>query len=438
MAYIGSSAAPLPVAFAGVQSEPFNGGSATYTLSRSVAKTSDIEVVVNNVQQSPFDGSYSVSGKTLTFSETVSAGTGNIYVTYLDMPIGSLVPVDSSVSTAKLAPGAVTAPKMDSANLDGTGATQLPSGTTAQRPATPTNGMVRNNTTTNKVEVYQNNEWINYSMTYVIDYLIVGGGGAGGGTYAGGGGGGGYVAANGVNINSGSVFTVTVGAGGTSSQGNVHGGSGSNSSFIASTAIGGGGGGQWNGNNGPQAGYSGGSGGGGGGADSTTAAGAGGSATAGQGYAGGNGSNFTTGGTGGGGGGGGASAAGANASNPYGGAGGAGLNWQSLGVLYAGGGGGGGGGSPYTGNSGAGGAGGGGNGGSSSNNANSGAANTGGGGGGAGGIGNGFTGSGAPGNGGSGIVIIRYAGAQKGTGGTVTSAGGYTYHTFTSSGIFTA
>jgi hypothetical protein len=39
-------------------------------------------------------------------------------------------------------------------------------------------------------------------------------------------------------------------------------------------------------------------------------------------------------------------------------------------------------------------------------------------------------------NGGSGIVIIRYAGAQKGTGGTVTSAGGYTYHTFTSSGTF--
>jgi hypothetical protein len=42
------------------------------------------------------------------------------------------------------------------------------------------------------------------------------------------------------------------------------------------------------------------------------------------------------------------------------------------------------------------------------------------------------------GAGGSGAVIIRYAGAQRGTGGTVTSAGGYTYHTFTSSGTFTA
>ena len=40
--------------------------------------------------------------------------------------------------------------------------------------------------------------------------------------------------------------------------------------------------------------------------------------------------------------------------------------------------------------------------------------------------------------GGSGIVIIRYAGAQRGTGGTVTSSGGYTLHTFTSSGTYTA
>jgi hypothetical protein len=42
------------------------------------------------------------------------------------------------------------------------------------------------------------------------------------------------------------------------------------------------------------------------------------------------------------------------------------------------------------------------------------------------------------GNGSSGVVIIRYLGAQKGTGGTVTSAGGYTIHTFTSSGTYTA
>ena len=48
-------------------------------------------------------------------------------------------------------------------------------------------------------------------------------------------------------------------------------------------------------------------------------------------------------------------------------------------------------------------------------------------------------GSYAGGNGGSGLVIISYASAtQRGTGGTVTSSGGYFIHTFTSSGTFVA
>jgi uncharacterized protein YjdB len=51
----------------------------------------------------------------------------------------------------------------------------------------------------------------------------------------------------------------------------------------------------------------------------------------------------------------------------------------------------------------------------------------------------GGTGTGNPSGGGNaGIVIVRYPGAQVGTGGTVTSSGGYTLHTFTSSGTFTA
>jgi PKD repeat protein len=35
-------------------------------------------------------------------------------------------------------------------------------------------------------------------------------------------------------------------------------------------------------------------------------------------------------------------------------------------------------------------------------------------------------------------VIISYPGSQRGTGGTVTSSGGNTIHTFTSSGTYTA
>jgi hypothetical protein len=33
---------------------------------------------------------------------------------------------------------------------------------------------------------------------------------------------------------------------------------------------------------------------------------------------------------------------------------------------------------------------------------------------------------------------VRYLGSQKGSGGTVYSSGGYTYHRFTASGTFTA
>jgi hypothetical protein len=33
---------------------------------------------------------------------------------------------------------------------------------------------------------------------------------------------------------------------------------------------------------------------------------------------------------------------------------------------------------------------------------------------------------------------LRYLGTQRGTGGTVTSAGGYTIHTFTTSGTYNA
>lgn len=112
--YLGSSAAPLPVAFAAAQAESFSGtgAQAAFTLSRSVLRNIDIEVIVNNVQQSPYDGSYSVNGTTLTFSENPSAGANNIYVIYRDQPVGSINPIDGSVTTTKLAANAVTPAKM--------------------------------------------------------------------------------------------------------------------------------------------------------------------------------------------------------------------------------------------------------------------------------------------------------------------------------------
>ena len=45
----------------------------------------------------------------------------------------------------------------------GTGAFQLPSGTTAQRPASPQAGYMRWNTTTTEAEFYNGTEWKNLS-----------------------------------------------------------------------------------------------------------------------------------------------------------------------------------------------------------------------------------------------------------------------------------
>ena len=274
------------------------------------------------------------------------------------------------------------------------------------------------------------------SNGYTIEYLIVAGGGPGGyNTYGfssgGGGGGGGYIASSSL-VSTGTALAAVVGAGMNAGSG-VR---GNDSSFNASTAIGGG-----SGVNGTATGGS--AVGGFGQAYSNLPSYGPGGYTAGQGNAGGSMTQGYNGITSAGAGGGGGGAAGANSQNQYavGGNGGNGYTWSN-GVVYAGGGGGGTysnyyagfGGSPGAG--GTGGAGGGGRqgyddyGDSYYTLAGNGAANLGGGGG--GGPPN------APGSSGSGVVIIRYAGSQRGTGGTVTSAGGYTYHTFTTSGTYTA
>ncbi len=255
------------------------------------------------------------------------------------------------------------------------------------------------------------------AVVVTANYLVVAGGG--GGSF-GGAGAGGYLTGT-ASLNPTLSYSVTVGAGGAGQDSfGTTGTNGSNSVFNAITSTGGGGGGKATGT---LTGNSGGSGGGGGNN------GSGGAGTSGQGNAGGNG--YTDNASYGlGGGGGGASAVGqsVNSGSSTGGNGGAGSASSISGssVTYAGGGGGGG----HTAGSragGTGGAGGGGNG-TMTGNASNGTSSLGGGGGGAGSaIGNG-------GNGGSGVVIISYVGAQQFGGGVVTSSGGNTIHTFTTSG----
>ena len=325
-----------------------------------------------------------------------------------------------------------------------TDAIKIPVGTTAQRPASPANGMVRYNTTESEYEIYKSNAWFildSTGYTYSADFLVIAGGGGGSGTsLAGGGGAGGYrtsagTSGGGASAESsltfigGTTYTITVGAGG---SGGATGSNGGDSSISGSglttiTSIGGGAG-----SNNGTAGASGGSG-GGSGRDAVNTGGAG---TAGQGFAGGNGGG--SGNSSAASGGGGAGAVGASVSSPWlGGDGGVGVASTITGTsVYRAGGGGG---AAYAGlgrNGGTGGNGGGGNGsGNSGTDATAGTANTGGGGGG------GF-GSSSGGAGGSGVVILRilstkYSGITTGSP-TVTTDGDYKVITFNSSGSYTA
>jgi hypothetical protein len=323
--------------------------------------------------------------------------------------------------------------------LDETGqAAFMPVGTTAQRPASPVAGMYRLNTTTTEPEWYDSvaEEWVAFGTTpirnYSVEYIVVAGGGGGGITSGGGAGGyrssvsgessgGGASAESAITLTFGTSYTVTVGAGGAARA------AGSNSVFGTITSTGGG--------LGPERDQSGGSGGsGGGGALSISSATSGGAGTSGQGFNGGGGvGNVSS--IGGGGAGGGAGSAGGNGGGSTGGNGGNGVSSSITGasVARAGGGAGGtfGGGIVGTATAGGGAAGAAGG----ANVGGAGTANTGGGGGGGSYVSATSTDGGS---GGSGIVIIRYLGAQRGTGGTVTSSGGFTIHTFTSSGTFTA
>ena len=468
-----------------------NGVTVTFTLSRPLASVAQIICAIDNVIQNP-SSAFNVSGNSITFTSAPLSGTNNIWVEYTSLittyqgisqdpsVIGDITATGGYLSTGDFGnsfidgtlidyvtgAGRFTVGELDDlvfyhggtgarsemmrlsyANnsyiignlaVNGTGSLTIPVGTTAQRPGSPTNGMIRYNSTLGVNEIYQNSQWIAFATPGAtsVSYLIVAGGGGGGGSGptssrygAGGGGAGGYLTGT-QGVTPGTTYTVTVGAGGGGGTGGAaqqQGINGSNSSFtpVVTAAVGGGGGGYDTGPFGT-AGSSGGSGGGG----APGSSGAGGSGTAGQGNAGG------TSGTNYGGGGGGASAAGSPGSTTAAGGNGSASSITGSSVTYAGGGGGGVFSSGQT--PGVGGTGGGGGGGSPGNGGTSGTTNTGGGGGGASGGGASAT---TGGTGGSGIVVISYSQTFKAATATGTysysTSGGNNIYVFTGSGTIT-
>jgi hypothetical protein len=305
---------------------------------------------------------------------------------------------------------------------------------------------------------------LTYSASVTINpgifarYLIVAGGGGGGSDMGGGGGAGGYLAGTNFALTQ-SSYVITVGAGGTGAPAGTSGPAGSNgqnTTALGFTAIGGGGGASVHNPGGFNAG-NGGSGGGGSGArqSSSQYGGLPGTGTAGQGN---NGAPSGVTWYPGGGGGSGAAAIQTGSLQADGGVGT--LNDITGSSLYWAAGGGGAGYSTWGGNGGLGGGGGGaprqgsgttnGTGGGSALNSGSvaeigalnsqtnkrgGAAGVNTGSGGGGGSHYNLTNDG--GSGGSGIVVVRYSGTARGTGGTITTVSGDTVHTFTTSGVLT-
>jgi hypothetical protein len=165
--------------------------------------------------------------------------------------------------------------------INDTGFLRLPSGTTAQRPASPVAGQIRYNTTIAANEFYNGSSWITVveptvgtassggaittaggfrihtftsgSATFtpaqngVVDVLVIGGGGSGQGL-GGGGGAGGYIYVQGVPVVGGTAYPTVVGTGGAAGSGHgPNGNQGNNSVFgsgtpVGITATGGGGG----------------------------------------------------------------------------------------------------------------------------------------------------------------------------------------------------
>lgn len=319
-----------------------------------------------------------------------------------------------------------------------TDAIALPSGNTAQRPISAVAGMQRWNTTLGCMEYYNGSSWAQkFVLSYTIEYVALGGGGGGGGgdIATGGAGASGGIVYGSSTVYSTDILNIYVGGGGVgglgaragdgAGAGGSNGGGRGGNAGGDGTSGGGGGGGGWSGIVYVSDLAIAGGGGGGGGSNedvqNDVASGGGGNQPRGSQasgiYSGAQGFDYSGDGGGGGGGGGGR----------YGGIGQA----QSVSLGASGGG-------NYT------------NGGTSVNGNNGAAASGttttvpavsgqwwtfnsgyGQGGGGAGGSGNGASG-------GQGQVIIRYVGTPRGTGGTITQSGGYTYHTITSTGTFEA
>lgn len=154
--------------------------------------------------------------------------------------------------------------------INDTGHLTVPVGTTAQRPGSPANGMIRHNSSTGLLEMYASGQWgtvaspwnatggsiytlgdykihvFTSSGTFAVtsfgstvEALLVGGGGAGGFGHGGGGGGGAVLYHANLAVTATS-YSIVIGAGGAQNASNASNNPGANTTAFGVTATGGG------------------------------------------------------------------------------------------------------------------------------------------------------------------------------------------------------
>lgn len=107
MAVIGNSVQSIPFI-----TDTFSGNASTvnFTLTRAPAGTASIAVFISGVYQAPT--AYSLVGDVITFGSAPATGTNNLVVLHLGNGSTTQVPSDGSVTTPRIADGAVTGVKL--------------------------------------------------------------------------------------------------------------------------------------------------------------------------------------------------------------------------------------------------------------------------------------------------------------------------------------
>ena len=101
MAYIGNTAASRFVSNRAASVYSGDGSTVAFTLEQVVTQDEDVLVSVDGVVQEPSVGYAVSSGTTLTFSAAPSTGTGNIFVQYLGLAHGTVVPPEANKGNFK-------------------------------------------------------------------------------------------------------------------------------------------------------------------------------------------------------------------------------------------------------------------------------------------------------------------------------------------------